>query len=257
MATFSEEHLDISGIDTAVLSAGAGDPLVFFHGAGTVTGFDALLPLADRFRLIVPIHPGFGNSADDPSVDSIQDYVLHYLDLLDALGVGELRLMGQSMGGYLAAMFAATQGPRVKGLVLACPWGLRVPEHPTADIFTIPDEEMLGRLSASPSIFEGKVPMPPTPEFLADRYRESTSAARILWTRPFDPKLHKWLHRLTVPTMLLWGEADEIVPVGQAAVWAELIPNATVTRLPGVGHLVFDETPDAARAAGDFLAKTP
>ena len=62
--------------------AGEGDPLVFLHGAGTVTGFDALLPLAERFRLIVPFHPGFGPSADDPTVDDIHDYRRHYLDLL-------------------------------------------------------------------------------------------------------------------------------------------------------------------------------
>jgi hypothetical protein len=70
---FVEEHHEINGIDTAVLTAGEGPPIVFFHGAGTATGFDALLPLAGNARLIVPNHPGFGASADDPSIDSVQD----------------------------------------------------------------------------------------------------------------------------------------------------------------------------------------
>jgi len=253
MPEFREEHLDVNGVDTAVFSAGEGPPFVFFHGAGTVTGFDCLLPLAERFRLIVPHHPGFGASADDASVDDIHDYVRHYLDLLDLLGVEELSLGGLSMGGYLAASFSIYQPHRVRRLVLGAPIGLRVREHPTIDIFSIPDEELLGYLTEDMSIFEGKVPMPPTPEFLAERYRESTSTARLFWKRVYDLKLTRWLHRLTMPTLVVWGDADKLVPVEQAAVWAEHIPNAEVRILPGVGHLIFDESAEAVDAIADFV----
>jgi pimeloyl-ACP methyl ester carboxylesterase len=253
MPSFREERLTVNGIGTAVLTAGRGYPLVLFHGAGTVTGFDSLLPLAERYRLVVPIHPGYGDSADDPSIDDVHDYVRHYLDLLDQLGIDELALVGHSMGGYLAATFAVYQAKRISRLVLVSPLGLRVPEHPTADIFTIPDEELLGRLSANLSVFDGKVPMPPTPEFLAARYRESTSTARLLWNRNYDPKLSKWLHRLTMPTLILWGDRDQLIPVEQAATWAELIPGAKTAILPGVGHLVFDESPAAVEAVGAFV----
>lgn len=252
-AQFAEQRLEINGIDTAVFTAGEGEPLVFFHGAGTVTGFDALLPLAERFRLVVPHHPGYGASADDPSVDSIGDYVLHYLDVLDRLGIDELSLAGHSMGGYMAASFAIQQTRRVRRLVLCAPLGLRVPEHPTVDLFSIRDEELLGYLTPNMAVFEGHVPLPPTPEFLAERYRESTSTARLLWARPYDPKLAKWLHRLTMPTLVLWGDADRLIPAGQAAAWAEQIPDAEVKVLPGVGHLLFDETREVVDAVGDFV----
>ena len=252
MADFREEHMSVNGIDTAVFTAGEGPPLVFFHGAGTVTGFDCMLPLAERFRLIVPHHPGFGASADDPSIDDIHDYVRHYLDLFDLLGVEELSLGGLSMGGYLAAVFGIYQAQRVSSLVVAAPIGLRHREHPTVDIFSVPDEELLGYLTEDMSVFAGHVPMPPTPEFLAERYRESTSTARLFWNRVYDLKLTKWLHRLTMPTMVLWGEADKLVPVEQAAVWAEHIPNAEVRILPGVGHLIFDESREAVDAVADF-----
>jgi pimeloyl-ACP methyl ester carboxylesterase len=255
MPQYHEEHLDVGGIDTAVFTAGEGEPLLFFHGAGTVTGFDSLLPLAERFRLIVPHHPGYGASADDPSIDGIHDYVRHYLDVLDLLGVDRMALFGHSMGGYMAATFAIYEASRISRLVLASPVGLRVPEHPTADIFTIPDEELLGRLSANPAIFDGKVPTPPTPEFLAERYREMTSTARVLWDRNYDVKLPKWLHRLSMPTLILWGDRDEIIPVEQAQVWAELIPEATTTILAGVGHLLFDESREAVEAVGEFVAE--
>lgn len=252
MPAYSEERYDVNGIDTAVLSAGDGPPLVFLHGAGTATGFDALLPLAEHSRLIVPYHPGFGASADDPSIDSFQDYVLHYLDLFDRLELGEISLAGHSMGGYLAATLTIQQPQRVRRLALGAPFGLRVPAHPTVDFFSIPDEEVLSYLAADMSIFAG-VPMPPPPEFLADRYRESTSFARVGWKRPYDAKLEKWLHRITAPTFVIWGEADRLIPVEQAAVWAERLPDATVKTLPGVGHLLFDESREAVDAVGDFL----
>jgi pimeloyl-ACP methyl ester carboxylesterase len=252
---FREDRHDVNGVDVAVLTAGDGPPLLFFRGAGTIMGFDALLPLAERFRLIVPYHPGYGLSADDTSVDSIHDYVLHYLDLLDELGLDEFTLVGHSMGGMLAAWLAIEQTRRVQRLVLVSPLGLRVPEHPTVDIFAIPDEELLTYVAADMSVFDGKVPMPPTPEFLAERYRESTSTARMFWNRAYDLKLPRWLHRLTMPTLLLWGEVDRLIPAGQAAVWAELLPNVQTKILPGVGHVPFEETPDAARIVLEFASE--
>ncbi len=251
MPEYTETRYDVNGIDTAVLTAGEGPPLVFFHGAGTASGFDWLLPLAEHATLIVPNHPGFGASADDPSIDSIQDYVLHYFDLFDQLGLGEISFAGQSMGGYLATMVAIQQPRLVRRLVLACPFGLRDDEHPTVDFFSIPDEEVLSYLYADMSIFEGAPP--PTPEFLADRQREAMSFAQIARERPYDPKLKKWLHRVAAPTLVLWGEADRLIPVEQARVWAGEIPDATVTTFPGLGHVIFDESRDPVDAIAAFV----
>jgi len=255
MAAYTRKTFSINGIETVVQSAGDGEPLVYLHGAGTVTGFDALLPLAERFRLVAPFHPGFGASADDPSIDDVHDYRRHYLDLFDELGLGQVSLIGHSMGGWIASNFAADHPERVRRLVLVAPLGLKVDDHPTQDVFTIPGPELGGYLANDLSVFEGHVPVPPTPEFLADSYRETTSAARVLWARPYDLKLSRWLHRLTMPTLLLWGEADRLVPVGQAPVWAQHIPGAEVRTLPGVGHLVFDETPEAAEAVAGFVGE--
>jgi pimeloyl-ACP methyl ester carboxylesterase len=254
MAAYSEEHVDVNGIDTAVFSAGDGAPVVFLHGGGTVEGYDSLLPIAERARLIVPHHPGFGASADDPAIDSIHDYVVHYLDLFDLLGLDQLSLVGISLGGYLAALLAIEQRHRIRRLVLAAPSGLHVPEHPATDLFSVPDEEVLGYLTADLSIFAGRVPMPPTPEFLAERYRETTSLARVIWKRNYDTKLARWLHRITMPTLIVWGEEDRVVPVEQARIWAGHVPAAEVRTFPGVGHLIFTESAEAVAAARDFVA---
>jgi pimeloyl-ACP methyl ester carboxylesterase len=253
MAGYREDHYDVNGIDTAVFTAGDGPALVFLHGGGTVEGFDSLLPLAEHAKLIVPNHPGFGASADDPGIDSYHDYVLHYLDLFDILGLDEFSLIGFSLGGYFAAMLAIEQTNHVRRLVLASPLGLRVPEHPAVDLFSVPDEEVLGYLTADMSVFDGKVPMPPTAEFLAERYREATSLARIAWKRNFDPKLPRWLHRIAMPTLVVWGDADRVHPVEQAEVWAGHLPDARVKRFPGVGHLIFVESRAAVDAVGEFV----
>jgi pimeloyl-ACP methyl ester carboxylesterase len=104
-------------------------------------------------------------------------------------------------------------------------------------------------LAADLSVFAGKVPATPTPDSLAAGYRELTSAARVMWERRWDSRLPRWLHRPTMPT-LLWGEADRIIPLGQAEAWAALIPDCRRLVVPGAGHLLFDE----ARAAVDEIA---
>src|SRR3954452_22012819 len=97
---------DINGIDTAVYPAGEGDPIIFLHGGGTAPGFDELLPLAEHARLILPVHPGFGASADDPSIDGVQDVALHYLGLLDRLDLRQIPLVGNALCGCLSAPIA-------------------------------------------------------------------------------------------------------------------------------------------------------
>ena len=250
MAEYSEARVEVNGIDTAVFSAGVGTPVVFLPGGGTATGFDALLPLARRSQLIVPHHPGFGASAD-ASFDDFEDYVLHYIELLDVLGLDEVSLVGHSLGGLLAAKLAILQPPRVRRLVLVAPFGLDVPEHPTVPIFDVPDGEVLSYLTTDASVLAR---LDPTPAFLADRVRESRSLARVLRGRSYDAKLEPWLHRLTMPTLLIWGGSDRLIPAPQVGAWLERVPGAETAILPGLGHLLFDESPAAVRAVGDFVA---
>jgi len=254
MAEFERHEHKINGVGVVVLTAGSGEPVVFLHGAGTLTGFDFTLPLAERFKLIVPVHPGFGESDDDPSVSSVHDYVLHYLDLFDDLGLDSVRLVGHSLGGWMAATLAIESPKLVDKLVLVSPAGLRVPSAPGADLFALPPEELFGRLTENPAIFADKVPNPPDLDFIVARQREASSFAQVAWERPYDPKLPRWLHRVTMPTLLLWGAKDRILPVAQAEAWSELLPKAETRILANGGHLVLEETPQALGVISDFLA---
>src|SRR5919204_2276597 len=158
MSTFKRETYTVDGVETVVHSAGNGEPVVFFHGAGTIDGFDFAEPWTDRFKVIVPYHPGFGESDDDATFTDIHDYVMHYLELFDALQIDTMHLVGLSMGGYLAAKFASEHGHRVKKLVLVAPYGLNVPEHPALDIIATPGEQLVPMLVSNFETLKPRLP---------------------------------------------------------------------------------------------------
>jgi pimeloyl-ACP methyl ester carboxylesterase len=253
--TFSTRRLSVNGVEVAMLTAGSGDALLFLHGAATSSGFDFALGWADRLRVLIPYHPGFGESADDPRVREMHDYVLHYLELLDQLGLARVNLVGHSIGGWLAARFAIEHGHRVRRLVLCCPAGLRVPEHPTLDLFSVPPEQLAARLIANQDLLQRRSSQPPSIDAVVGQYREQTSLARVMWERNYDLTLERWLHRASMPSLLLWGQLDRVVPVEQAEVWARRLPDTRVEVLPGAGHLPFHEAPRAVQAVREFLAR--
>jgi pimeloyl-ACP methyl ester carboxylesterase len=254
MGDFNREVHLVGGVKTVMLTAGTGEPLVFLHGAGTFNGFEFAKPWAERFRVLIPFHPGFGDSADDPTMTDLHDYVLHYVELFDTLGLDQVRLVGFSLGGYLAAKFAMEHRHRVKKLVLVGPAGLRDNEHPTVDVLALPAEQIPRMLVSNFDVIKPHLPQQPNLDFIGDRYREMTTVARILWDRPWDPKMPRHLHRLTMPTLLLWGEEDRLVPSQQAETWRRFIPTADVQIFKGAGHLVLDEKREAVDAVEQFLA---
>jgi len=250
---FQETRLDIHGIDTMVLTAGAGDPVVFFHGAGTATGFAWLLPLAKHFRVIVANHPGFGRSGG-PALPGVDHLARHHLDVLDRLGVARFNLVGQSMGGWTAATLASYSTHRIAKLALVAPVGLDVPAHPTVNLLAVHPAEVPSYLTSNPAVLAPPGAAPPSPEFIAARVREAESFAIVQkHGLTHESGLGRWLHRIDVRTLLLWGEADRVVPFAQAAVWAAAMPKATIRSFPGAGHLLFEERPETATALVEFF----
>src|SRR5262245_59388938 len=161
MSKFTRETYNIDGVETVVYTAGKGEPLVFFHGAGTADGFDFAEEWTDSFRVIVPYHPGFGESGDDPSFTDFHDYVMHYLGLFEALKLDKFNLVGVSMGGHLAAKFAIEHGHRVKKLALIAPAGITDPDHPMLDIISTPGEQIIGMLVSNFEVLKKRLPEKP------------------------------------------------------------------------------------------------
>jgi pimeloyl-ACP methyl ester carboxylesterase len=256
MTTFTRHTLRINGTETVLLEAGIGPPLVYLHGAGTVSGFDFAAPWTKKFRVLIPYHPGFGASADDPLVTEIHDYVLHYVELFDQLGLGKLRLVGQSMGGFIATKFAVEHRHRVEKLALVCPIGLPVPaEHATVNFLTTPPQELPALLAFDPQTVIQHLPQgQPSHAFIAERTKEGVAADRVLGTSMFDPKLPRYLHRLTMATLLVWGKHDRLTPAAQHETWMKALPKATLQLFDDAGHLVLDEAPKAVDTIAEFLA---
>jgi pimeloyl-ACP methyl ester carboxylesterase len=251
---FERQTLMVNHVKIVMLTAGQGEPLLFLHGAGTWHGFDFALPWASKFRVMIPYHPGWGESEDALDMTTVHDYVMHYLELIDQLGLNEVHLVGQSMGGRLAATFASEHRRRVRKLVCVCPAGLEVPGHPTADLSKVPPGEIPSYLAEDMSVVTPHLANASTPEWQAARARESASFFKLVGTGMFDPKFSRWLHRCTMPTLLVWGDRDRITPVQQAEAWTKHIPGAKVHRYWGAGHLVLDEKPESVRAVAEFLA---
>ena len=255
MAGFERQEHIVNGVKTIVYTAGRGEPLVFFHGAGIWHGLKFTQPWTEKFRVIVPIHPGLDEADDDPHISSIHDYVMHYLELFDTLGVDKFRLVGFSLGGWLAGNFAAEHGHRLHRLVLVAPAGLRGKEQPQGDLFTVPPDQIPTRLVANFDVIKPYLPDNPNDlDFIGARYREGGTLARLLWEHPYDTKLPRYLHRVTMPTMLVWGEDDRLLPVQNAELWRQHIPKVNFQVFKGAGHLVLDEKREAVDAVQKFLS---
>ena len=252
-AMFKREELAVDGVKTVVHSAGTGEPVVFLHGAGTIDGFDFMAPWAEKFRVIAPYHPGFGESGDDATFTDLHDYVMHYLELFDVLKLDTVNLVGLSLGGYLAAKFCSEHGHRVKKLVLIAPAGIIDPQHPILDVLAVPGDQIVGLLASNFEVVKKRLPEKPNLDFIGDRYRESGTVARLFWEHPTDPKFMRYLHRIKVPTLIVWGDEDRIVPVQHADTWRKLVPHADIRIYKGAGHLVHLEKPEAAGAITKFL----
>ncbi|HEY5082826.1 MAG TPA: alpha/beta hydrolase [Bauldia sp.] len=254
MAELKKNTLSINRIDTVVYTGGTGEPLLFLHGTGTFHGFEFAKDWADKFHVIHPHHPGFGESGDAPAMDTFHDYVMHYVEMLDILGVDKVHAVGFSLGGFLAAHFASEHPERVKTLSLVAPAGMRSKEHPMLDVLMASSEQIVESMAFDFEVLKPWLPTGPDPDFLGARYREAASMARLLWEKPWDQKFLRYLHRITMPTLIVWGQEDKIIPFQHADLWKAKLPNAKVKVFKNAGHLVLDEKREAADAVAAFAA---
>ncbi|WP_337184229.1 alpha/beta hydrolase [Shinella sp.] len=251
---------DIDGVRTVVKAIGRGPAVLALHGAATIEGHDWARGLADRFRVYLPFHPGFGESAEAPHVCGMQDMVIHNLRLVGALGLERPHLVGHSMGGWMAAEIAAVAGERFGRLVLNAPAGLNHPDHPGADLGQIPPEQFPAYLAHDAAVaaryFPGGSQCPPVEDFVAARQKEGPALGNILRVHGMGhPNLGRWLSRIPNETLIVWGDRDRMLPASQAPLWQAAIPNARTLIIEDVGHLAMQEEPRTVTAIGDFLAK--
>ena len=250
------------GASCRVLTGGAGDPIVFFHGMGGLQEDDALLErLAERFTVHAPELPGYGESTGEDLLEDMLDFTLHGWDVVDALGLERPAIVAHSMGGMIAAEMACVANDRPSKLALLAPAGLWIDEHPIPDVFGMLPHHLPALLFADPE--QGTASMTRGSDFtdqqaLLDFFignaKRLGTAGKILFPIP-NRRLSKRLYRLTVETLLVWGTEDRLMPLDPyAARWQELVPHASLTTMADAGHMVPVEQPDAvADALEKFL----
>src|SRR6185436_20045831 len=148
---YAEQMLDVRGTRIRVLRGGAGPPLIFLHGASGHVGWLPFLErLSQSFEVLAPEHPGFGAS-DDPSwLDRPSDLAYFYLDLIGALKLDGVHLMGTSLGGWVAAELAVRNTARLSSLTLICAVGITANGAPLDDMFRMSAEENARRFYFDP-----------------------------------------------------------------------------------------------------------
>ena len=243
------ERIEIAGISVEALVAGAGPPLLFLHGGDYVAQNRPFIDrLAKNFRVIAPRPPGFGNTPRPPWFRSVGDIAYLCLDLLDRLDLRDATVVGSSFGGWVALETAVRSTARIGRLVLIDSLGVKFgdrEERDIADVYALPADEVLRRTFSDPARFAPDYAALGDAELQAiARDREATA---LYGWKPYmhNPALVHWLHRITVPGLVLWGDKDGIVAPSYGEKLAASLPNAHFESIPGAAHYPQIEQPEA------------
>jgi len=241
------ETVDIAGRPTVIMSGGTGAPFLYLHSAlgESVMWLPFYQAWARRYRVLVPTHPGFGQSGGFDQIDTVEDMAFHYIEQFDALGLDEVILGGVSLGGWIAAEIAVRWPERVKKLWISGAPGLWVEDAPLGDLFRIAQSrkklrEMLFHDPQGP-MASLVIKDEPSEQEMLSAYQAMTVLARLIWERPYDAKLAGRLHRVTCPVLLLWGDHDRLVPPAYGQAYKQHLPQAEWKLIAGCGHLAMFE----------------
>ncbi len=267
------QFIEVLGLRLHVRDTGPpGDApaLIMLHGfASSLQTWDAWSAALDsRYRMIRLDVPGFGLTGPDPTGDYSDERAIAVIAaLMDRFGLARATLVGNSMGGNIAWRFAAAHPDRVDRLVLVSPAGYRPPgetgKPPTGLPFTI---RMMRYVLPTPVLRMNMQasyadPAKLTPALVA-RYRDmllvpgdrDAILSRMLQTTWPDPV--PLLRTIQAPTLLIWGDADRLIPVANAQDYLAALPHATLAVLPGQGHVPQEEAPAVSLAPlRDFLGQ--
>jgi pimeloyl-ACP methyl ester carboxylesterase len=277
---FGVQHLTVHGHRRAFVSAGSGPALVLLHGIGASSAtWSGLIPmLAERFHVIAPDLLGHGDS-DAPRADySVAAYACGVRDLLALLGVERATVVGHSLGGAIAAQLTYQYPELVERLVLEAAGGVARELHPALRLAALPGAEQLLPLLSNPvgrrmtrlalRVLRGNGLTTDADEVLETLEGMTTAGKRAAFCRTLRAScdlsgqaaslLEYCYLAEAVPTMIVWGERDPVLPVAHAYAASVAMPAARLELFPGTGH--FPHRADPVRflqVLTDFMTGTP
>ena len=260
MANWTETTANIAGTELVLVRGGAGKPLLMFHDEMGYPGWMSWNDeLAKERELIIPLQPGFGRT---PRIDWIRNYrdlSGFYAMVLRELNLDPIDVIGFSAGGFIAAEMAASDPKIFSHMVLVAPMGLKPTEGEITDVFPLTIRSYLRMTVADTTtpefgkIYGGEM----TPQQFEAFEDARTETARIGW-EPYmhNPSLGYLLAGVKrLPTLLVWGTKDAIVPKGCIKAYQKALAGAQVAEIPDVGHRPeIENSAEFVRAVKTFLA---
>jgi pimeloyl-ACP methyl ester carboxylesterase len=210
--------------------------------------------LADSHQVAAPMFPGFGASQGLEAIDDIEDASFHLLDVLDRLDFAQVDLVGQSLGGWMAAELATRWPDRVRRVVLVNAVGLYVEDAPITEIFGRPLDELAGEMYADPDhpvaqMMRAMAAAEANPaeipfDLIRPVIQAQAATAKLGWN-PYlhNPKLRGRLGRISAPALVVHGRHDGIVPRAHAEAYLAGIPDARLVDLDAAAHMATLERP--------------
>jgi pimeloyl-ACP methyl ester carboxylesterase len=236
--------IQIGQTELAFSDLGSGRPFLLLHGGGgppTVTSFAELLASTPA-RVITPTHPGFAGTHRADSMRTVRDLAALYVGLVAKLDLRDVTVVGNSVGGWIAAEMALLDASRLGRFVLVDAVGIQVEGHPIIDFFSLTPRQIAEASYHDPDRF-GIDPTKLPPE--AQKTMAANRATLATYSGPAmsDATLAERLAAVRRPVLVLWGDADRIVDAEYGRAWARAIPGAQFELLTESGHLPQLESP--------------
>jgi pimeloyl-ACP methyl ester carboxylesterase len=257
-ADWTASTIDVAGTKLHVARAGRGRPvMVLHHETGTLDRLPFYDSLAAHYDVLVPHHPGYSRSERPEWMRSARDIAVIYRGLLSDLKVGNAALVGLGFGGWIAAEMASMAPADLSRLVLVGAMGIKPPQGDILDLAVtgyvdyaragFHDQKAFDRVyGAEPSVDQLE---------MWDICREMSF--RIAW-KPYmySQTLPYLLGAVRVPSLVVWGDDDKIVPLSAGKTYAKALPNAKLEIVKASGHCVDMEQPEAlAKLVTNFIGR--
>ena len=207
-----------------------------------LAGCPTTRPLSQHFTLYAPSHPGYDKTARPDWVSTITDVAHYYLGFLQNLGLEQVNLLGFSMGGWIAAEMAAMDTNRFKSLVLVDAVGIKPEVGEIAEVLMVSPDQ-----TRKLAIYDqSKIPEAPelTPEEEAVQWSNREMASRLCW-KPYmhNPKLPEYLKLIRIPSLIVWGRQDGIVPLNCGEIYHRVLADSKLHVIDECGHSPHTEKP--------------
>jgi pimeloyl-ACP methyl ester carboxylesterase len=228
---------------------GSGRPVLLLHGGAgpvSVTGFGQLMAASQAVRVITPVHPGFDGTPRPDQLASVALLAAVYAELLRELGLSDVCVIGNSIGGWIAAELALAESAapdcRVSSVVVVDAAGLQIAEAPAADFFSLTLDQVFDLSYFNPDAF--RIDLATLPDERKAAMAANRAALLVYGGQATaDPGLLGRLPAITIPTLVVWGAADRMIPPEHGRAYASAIPGAQFRLIEHTGHLPQLETP--------------